>query len=422
LLKYYYENDFLDLTLTFIDGHIIAYFGKNNFQKLKHSTRNKIIKSLEVFNFSDKKGRIFYFKADHEVKGMQKMIEELLLEVKEVIGLNKLKILVFDRGGNSSELFKKLNSKFNLKFITLAVKTENIKKQIDEIVNKNNFVCLNNKDNKKYILNNLFIGKDKYRLLLIRNDEDKKIHPFITNMTKEELSNEDLLKYYSMHWFQEQEHNAFGKLGGNMHPKIMQSEDYVDKTKVNKSIFLKNKINKLKSNLVKLEQESKRINGLKISLTSTISKKAKKTDNKQIKKQINDYNNRDKLIQKEIEKINNDLEIKIKKLENIPLNPVKKKLKYGPVDYNISMVNLANNLNSKLIEIATKGKEKYQLSTLIGSFYLTQAYIYETEENIYVQYFNIRQNKNIKMIQNLCDYFNPKNIKLKNKTLIFSIF
>ena len=35
LLKYYYDNNFLDLTLTFIDGHVIAYFGKESFQKLK---------------------------------------------------------------------------------------------------------------------------------------------------------------------------------------------------------------------------------------------------------------------------------------------------------------------------------------------------------------------------------------------------
>ena len=75
LLKYYYENDFLDLTLTFIDGHVIAYFGKESFQKLKHSTRNAIMKSMEVFNFSDRRGRIFYFRADHDVEGMQKNIE-----------------------------------------------------------------------------------------------------------------------------------------------------------------------------------------------------------------------------------------------------------------------------------------------------------------------------------------------------------
>ena len=60
LLKYYHDNNFLDLSLTFIDGHVIAYFGEEAFQKLKHSTRNKIIKALEVFNFSDKNGRIFY--------------------------------------------------------------------------------------------------------------------------------------------------------------------------------------------------------------------------------------------------------------------------------------------------------------------------------------------------------------------------
>ena len=31
LLKYYYENGFLDLNLVFIDGHVIAYFGEKAF-------------------------------------------------------------------------------------------------------------------------------------------------------------------------------------------------------------------------------------------------------------------------------------------------------------------------------------------------------------------------------------------------------
>lgn len=421
LLKYYYENDFLDLTLTFIDGHVIAYFGKESFQKLKHSTRNAIMKSMEVFNFSDRRGRIFYFRADHDVEGMQKNIEILLSDVQRVIGLDKVKILVFDRGGFSHELFNKLNSKFKLKFITLAVQNSNVKRQIDIILKNNSFKSLSRKSEKEYIICSLEIGATKYRTLLIRNRCDKKVHSFITNMSLEELTNEKLIQHYSMHWNQEQEHNAFGKIGGNMHSKAMQETEFEDTTKIKNAIKISNRIEKLTSKYIQLEQELKRIEGLKISLTSKIKPKSKQTDNKIVRKQVNDYNNRSVFISNNLEEINDEINKLKKRLAKIPETPMKKKFKFGPVDYSISITNLANNLNSKLVEIATNGKEKFQLSTLLGSFYSIQAHVCEDEDNIYVEYFNIRQQKQINMVQNLCNHFNPKNIKLRTKTLNFSI-
>jgi hypothetical protein len=420
-LRYYYDHDFLDLTLTFIDGHIIAYFGKESFQKLKHSTRNAIIKSMEVFNFSDKRGRIFYFRADHDVEGIQKNIEHLLNDVKKIIGLEKIKILVFDRGGFSKKLFDQLNIKFNLKFITLAVKNSNIKKQIKNILKKSKFENFEKKTTKQFLVTSLNIDDNDYRTLLIRNNDDGKIHPFITNMDAKELSNRELLQYYSMHWNQEQEHNAFGKIGGNMHSKIMQDIEFIDTTKLKLSVKITNKINKLQSKLFQLGQEKKRIEGHKLSLTSKIKPKSKQTDNKTLKKHIIDYNNRTKEILYKISESNKEINKLKKRLNNIPKDPVKKKYKHGPVDYNISIINLANNLNSKLIKIATNSKDKFQLSTIIGSFYSISANVFEDENNIYVEFFNIKQNKQIQMVQNLCDYFNPKSVKLRNKTLLFSV-
>lgn len=421
LLKYYYENNFLDLTITFIDGHIIAYFGNESFQKLKHSTRNAIIKSMEVFNFSDKHGRIFYFKADHDVEGMKKNIELLLYDVEKIIGLDKVKILVFDRGGYSKKLFNMLNKEFNLKFITLAVKSKKIQKQIDNIIKNNIFETLKGNNEKQFIISTLNIGETNYRTLLIRNKPDGKIHPFITNMNIKELSNQELLQYYSMHWNQEQEHNAFGKLGGNMHSKALQETDFEDTTKINRSIKITNKINKLTSKSIQLNQELKRITGLKIALTSKIRPKSKQTDNKIVRKQLADYNTRIKEIRKNTITINDELNKLENRLKKIPANPTKKKFKHGPVDYSISITNLANNLNSKLMEIATKGNDKFQLSTLIGSFYSISANVSEDEKTIYVEYFNMRQKKQITMIKNLCDYFNQKNIKLREKIIKFAI-
>ncbi len=308
-----------------------------------------------------------------------------------------------------------------MKFITLAVKSKLIKKQIDKIIKKNCFQNLEKSSEKQFILCSLNIGGTVYRTLLIRNKINGKIHPFITNMTFEELSNIELIQYYSMHWKQEQEHNAFGKIGGNMHSKVLQETDFEDKTKIKNSIRISNKINKLHSNLIRLNQELKRINSLKINLTSKIKPRSKRTDNKLVRKQNYNSNNRIKEILKNISDVNNKINKLEKRLAKIPNNPTKKKFKHGPVDYSISITNLANNLNSKLIEIATKRKNKFQLSTLIGSFYSISAKVSEDENNIYVEYFNIRQQQQINMVQNLCDYFNPLNVKLREKFLKFSI-
>jgi len=421
LLKYYYDNNFLDLSLVFIDGHVIAYFGKEAFQKLKHSTRKKIIKALEIFNFSDKSGKIFYFRADHDVEGMRKNIEVLLTEVISIIGSDKIKILVFDRGGFSGPLFKKLTKKYHIKFITLVVKNPNIKKQIDKIKKNIRFKKLKSVEKKKYIISILKIDDINYRALLILNTESNKISPFITNMTEEELSNDELLQNYSMHWNQEQEHNAFKKLGGDMHSKALQDIDFDDMTKIKKKEYLRNRINKKNNEIIRFQLELRRLKGKELFLESKIKPKSKQTDNKITRKEIRDVKNRLKEIDDKI----NDTLLEVKKaeksLDKIPDFPKKKKYKYGPVDYSVSVVNLANNLNSKIVEIFSNGEKKLQLATLKSILYCTSAQIWEDDIYININYINLRQNKDIEGVQRLCDYFNAREPMLNGKIMRFSI-
>lgn len=424
LLKYYYDNNFLDLSLTFIDGHVIAYFGKEAFQKLKHGTRNKIIKSLEVFNFSDKNGRIFYFKADHDVMGMQKNIENLLGEVEQIIGSDKIRVLVFDRGGYCGKLFKKLRDKYKIKFITLAIQgdgEEGIKEQIKKIRKRTKFRKLKGSDNKKYAVSSLEIDGVNYRTLLIFNTETKKLHPFITNISNKELSNEELSETYSMHWKQEQEHNAFIKLGGDIHSKTLQNIEFDDTTKIKQKTKLKNKINKLKNETIKLNLESRRLDGKKLHLTSKIKPKSKQTDNRLVRRDLKDIDKRLKEVLDKTKELSLEIKKTKKRLNKIPKNPKKKKYKHGPVDYSISVVNLASNLNSKIVEIFSNGEKKYQLATLRSILYCTSAKVLEDDEFVNIEYMNIRQNKDIEGAKRLCDYFNPKKVKLHGKIMRFSV-
>lgn len=421
LLRYYSDNNFMDFTLTFIDGHVIAYFGKEAFQKLKHSTRNKIIKALEVFNFSDKKGRIFYFRADHDVEGMRTNIERLLNEVADIIGLDKITILVFDRGGFSGPLFRKLNEKYALKFITLVTKNETINEQIKEIKKKVNFEELIGNPKKKYAINTLNVDEIDYRALLVLNTDTKEISPFVTNMDETELSNEELLRNYSMHWRQEQEHNAFTKMGGNMHSKALQDLEFDDTTKIKQKTKLKNKINKKENEIIRLNLEARRWMGKKLCLTSKIKPKSKQTDNKLVRREIKDVEKRLKEIDDTVKELFSEVEKAKKRLEKIPENPKKKKYKSGPVDYSLSIVNLANNLNSKLVEIKSNGKKKYQLATLKSILYCASAQILEDDIYIHIEYINIRQNKDLEGVQRLCDFFNSKNVELHGKIMRFSV-
>lgn len=424
LLKYYHDNNFLDLSLAFIDSHVIAYFGKEAFQKLKHTTRGKIMKALEVFNFSDKNGRIFYFRADHDVESMSKNIEKLLGEVNKIIGLEKIEILAFDRGGFCGQLFHKLQHKYKIKLITLAVQNEGksaIKEQIKKIRKNIKFRKLKGFDNKKYAASELKIDGEKYRALLILNTDTNEISPFITTMTEEKLSNEELLSYYSMHWRQEQEHNAFIKIGGDMHAKAMQNIEFDDTTKIKRKKELKNKINRLKNETVRLELEAKRLKGKKIYLTSKIKPKSKQTDNKLIRRELKDINKRLEDIKKKIKDITLDMKKAEKSLKRIPENPKKKKYKHGPVDYSMSIVNLANNLNSKLVEIFSKGEKKYQLATLKSWLYNSSARVREDEEYIQIEFINLRQDRDIEGIQRLCEYFNRIDIRLHGKIMRFDV-
>lgn len=424
LFKYYYKNSFLDLSLTFIDGHVIAYFGDKSFQKLKHTTRGKIMKSLEIFNFSDKSGKIFYFKADHDVKGMQKNIEFLLDEVNEILGLDKLGILVFDRGGFSSDLFQNLIKKYKIPFITLAKQSEKVKIQIQKI-SKTKFKPLKGSKKRKICSTNLIISGQKYRTILIWNTEIDCITPMITTLSEKELSNEEIIIYYFLHWNQEQEHNGTKKIGSNMHPKGMQDMEFKDTTKINNLLKSKNKLNKIDSEIInielKIQYKENYITLLTEGKKARRAKIEKRTDNKLIRKQTLEFNEEIKELQKLFSQLNIEKKRLIKYIEKAPLNPKKKKFKYGPIDYCLSIINLVSILNSRIVEIYSAGKEKFQLQTIKEIVYSAKAEIYEDDKYLNINFINIRQNKDRSGFSKLCAYFNHHEVKLHGKILKFSL-
>jgi len=48
-----HKHGVIDLNIVFIDGHVIAYFGKANISKIKHTIRGRIMKGIEMFSAND---------------------------------------------------------------------------------------------------------------------------------------------------------------------------------------------------------------------------------------------------------------------------------------------------------------------------------------------------------------------------------
>ena len=134
-----------------------------------------------------------------------------------------------------------------------------------------------------------------------------------------------------------------------------------------------------------------------------------------------DIKNRLTEIDDKIKEMSSDIKKTEKRLDKIPDFPKKKKYKYGPVDYSVSIVNLANNLNSKIVEIFSNDEKKFQLTTLKSILYCVSAQILEDDSYINIEYINVRQDKDLEGVQRLCDYFNAKEPRLNGKIMRFSV-
>jgi len=91
----------------YLDGHVRAYHGKRTLPK-SHVARMRIsMPATTDYWVNDAEGEPLFVVSAEAHKGLVKMLPEVLKEVRELVGERRVTI-VFDRGGYSPKLFKKL--------------------------------------------------------------------------------------------------------------------------------------------------------------------------------------------------------------------------------------------------------------------------------------------------------------------------
>ena len=91
----------------YVDGHVRTYHGKRTLPKT-HVARMRIsMPATTDYWVNDAEGEPLFVVTTEAHKGLVKMLPEVLKEVRELVGERRVTI-VFDRGGYSPKLFKKL--------------------------------------------------------------------------------------------------------------------------------------------------------------------------------------------------------------------------------------------------------------------------------------------------------------------------
>jgi hypothetical protein len=91
----------------YVDGHVRAYHGKRKIPKTHVARRRLAMPATTDYWVSDQSGDPLFVVTAEANAGMVKMLPEILEQVRELVGDRRVTV-VFDRGGWSPKLFKRL--------------------------------------------------------------------------------------------------------------------------------------------------------------------------------------------------------------------------------------------------------------------------------------------------------------------------
>jgi hypothetical protein len=91
----------------YIDGHVRAYHGKHQLPKAYVATRHLAMPATTDYWVNDRSGDPLFVVTAEANAAMTKMLPELLVEIRKLVGKRRVTI-VFDRGGWSPKLFHKI--------------------------------------------------------------------------------------------------------------------------------------------------------------------------------------------------------------------------------------------------------------------------------------------------------------------------
>lgn len=112
----------------YIDGHVREYHGNGSLSK-GYSTRRRLgIKSATDTYVNDARGEPLFLVTSELNEGLTQVLEDIVDEVKALIGEEQRFTMIFDRGGWSPELFAKL---FGLGVDVLTYRKGNVKEALE---------------------------------------------------------------------------------------------------------------------------------------------------------------------------------------------------------------------------------------------------------------------------------------------------
>lgn len=444
-----YYKRFVSVTLTYIDGHVIPYFGLKPSQKLKHSTRNKIMKAVECFNVSSANGDPFYFVLDVNKQGMRKTILVIAKRLIKLFGEGSIKVIIYDKGGNSDKVCDKL-SELGVYYITLTPSNEHIDKEIRKEVLETDYedyvkddFNLNNSQvvkTKKAAQAFLQLRKQKKSgkvptiercgvLLLEEKDEYLKEgirnkHVLRTNIPEWVMPNIiDLFEIYSMHWCQEQMHaETKNDLDIDSCPKNFKKMKVTNKEAVNRRKKIRKQI---KKNMLMIKKKNEDI----IFSKFRIKKFDKVYNNKKMEQDVKDVLFNAKIecelkignLKKEVKEIRNKTCFLKKKLSKIAENPTYYELREEPAEYYILMKYMVCFLNNFITRKFTRDGSKLQMKRSVDMIYKRQADVWVDEQFFNVEYVGLRTREQKENFSRVCEFLNSKKVQFMGKTMRFMV-
>ena len=91
----------------YVDGHVRAYHGKRSIPKTRVARMRIAMPATTDYWVNDAEGEPLFVVTTEANKGLVKMLPEVLEEVRSLVGDRRVTV-IFDRGGWSPKLFKKI--------------------------------------------------------------------------------------------------------------------------------------------------------------------------------------------------------------------------------------------------------------------------------------------------------------------------
>lgn len=102
----------VDWQVLFIDGHFIPYYGRRRIRKGYFTTHRMALKGNQAYYANDYRGRPFFFLLVEASTSLTSILPLMVQRVRQIVGglwADWCLTTVFDRGGFSAQLFKKLD-------------------------------------------------------------------------------------------------------------------------------------------------------------------------------------------------------------------------------------------------------------------------------------------------------------------------